>query len=155
MKNTCMIVDDNAMVRETTAMLIKHIAACPVRCCSDAAEALRVFGEEPEAFWCVITDLNMPGMNGLELGRLLRVMAPDVKMLLITGNPGAVDDGELCDSGFHRLLAKPFNLSLLGDALRSFFPPSGNDIPIVVSRGSFEGNFSFHEKSNVLAFAAA
>jgi two-component system response regulator FlrC len=155
MKNQCLIVDDNAMVRETTAMLIKHIAGCPVRCCAGAEEALLAFKQEPDAYGCVITDFNMPGMNGLELGGLLRAIAPEVKMLLVTGNPGAVDDGELNENGFHALLPKPFNMSLLRDAIRSFFQPAGNDVPSTVLRSPFEGSFSFHEKSNVLAFAAA
>jgi len=155
MKNQCMIVDDNAMVRETTALLIKHIAGCQVRCCAGAEEALLAFEQEPDAYGCVITDFNMPGMNGLQLGGLLRAIAPEVKMLLVTGNPGAVDDGELNENGFHALLPKPFNMSLLRDAVRSFFPAAGNDVPAAVSRGSFEGSFSFHEKSNVIAFAAA
>ena len=155
MKNQCMIVDDNMMVRETTAMLIKHITGCPVRCCSDAEEALRVFEQEPDAYGCVITDFNMPGMNGLELGSLLRAIAPEVKMMLVTGNPGAVDDGKLGENGFRGLLPKPFNMTLLRDAIRSFFPLPGNDVPAAVLRDSFEGSFSFHVKSNVVAFAAA
>ena len=155
MKNQCMIVDDNAMVRETTAMLVKHIAGCPVRCCGDAEEALLAFRQEPDAYGCVITDFNMPGMNGLELGGLLRAIAPEVKMLLVTGNPGAVEESELNENGFHALLPKPFNMSLLRDAIRSFFPLPGNDVPAAVSYIPFEGGFSFHEKSNVLAFAAA
>ena len=122
---------------------------------ADADKVLLAFGQEPDAYGCVITDFNMPGMNGLQLGGLLRAIAPEVKMLLVTGNPGAVDAGELNEKGFHALLPKPFNMSLLRDAMRSFLPAAGNDVSAAVSRSPFEGSFSFHEKSNVLAFATA
>jgi len=130
MKKHCLIVDDNALVRETTACLVKHIASCPVRCCSDGEEALRVFGNDPDAFACVVTDFNMPGIDGLELGRRLRALAPDVKLLLVTGNPCALDGIDVKERGFHRVLSKPFDMALLRDALNFLSPaPGEHDAP--------------------------
>ena len=117
MKKHCLIVDDNALVRETTACLVKHIARCPVRCCSGGEEALRLFADDPEAYTCVVTDFNMPGIDGLELGRRLRAIAPDVKLLLATGTPGALDGVDVRGRGFDRVLAKPFDMRLLREAL--------------------------------------
>lgn len=115
----CLIVDDNPQVRETIARLVEHITGCPTRSCSNGSEALQVFGNEPERYACVVTDLNMPGIDGLNLGKLLRELAPSVKLVLITANAGTLNGDSVRESGFSCVLQKPFTLHSLRDALRS------------------------------------
>ena len=58
-----LIVDDHRNARESMAEVLRMAghAATP---CSSAAEAIRVLSRE--SFDCVVTDLKMPGMSGLE-----------------------------------------------------------------------------------------
>jgi|GEM_PF-636599 len=146
MKNHCLIVDDNALVLETTACLVKHLTGLPVRCCRSGGEAIRIFEESPESFACVITDFNMPGINGLELGGYLHEIAPEVKLLLVTGNPGAVNEGDLRRCSFAGLLPKPYSLTLLREALAAILPDL-NNFPAPATQDLYKPGVSFPERS--------
>ena len=62
---------------------------------------------------CVITDIHMPGMSGLDLGRLLTTRPPRVPVIMITARSdlGAEIDAEA--SGAIGLLRKPFETDAL------------------------------------------
>ena len=59
-----LVVDDHGSARESMADVLRR-AGHRVDCCSSAAEALRAV--EEESFDCIVSDLKMPGMNGVEL----------------------------------------------------------------------------------------
>jgi FixJ family two-component response regulator len=68
---------------------------------------------------CVISDINMPEIDGLELSRLLQVARPGLPIILITGHP------EMLNGSFganHRLFTKPYDpdelLAAISEVLR-------------------------------------
>lgn len=77
-----LLVEDDADSREIMAEVLA-VAGYRVRAAADGAEALRALGED--ATDVVITDLGLPGMGGLELARAVRVRAPGVPVVLVTG----------------------------------------------------------------------
>jgi two-component system, chemotaxis family, sensor kinase CheA len=64
-----LLVDDSLVTREMERRLLED-AGFHVSAASDAQEALALLGEEP--FDCVVTDIEMPGMDGFELTAHLR-----------------------------------------------------------------------------------
>ena len=58
-----LVVDDHRQARESMADVLRQ-AGHRVACCSSAAEALQVI--QQESYDCIVTDLKMPGMSGLE-----------------------------------------------------------------------------------------
>ena len=114
---------------------------CTVESCGSGEEALRIFQDKPGAFACVVTDFEMLAMDGLELGGRLRAMDPEVKMVLITGNPGALAGIDIRRHGFDCMLAKPFTLATIREcakprnfaSIRRFPPPA--TMPDVSLRG--------------------
>jgi CheY-like chemotaxis protein len=66
-----LLVDDSLVTREMERRLLED-AGFHVSAASDAQEALALLGEEP--FDCVVTDIEMPGMDGFELTAHLRAM---------------------------------------------------------------------------------
>ena len=66
-----LLVDDSLVTREMERRLLED-AGFEVRAVADAPEALSRLGEE--RFDCVVTDIEMPGMDGLELTARLRAM---------------------------------------------------------------------------------
>ena len=76
-----LVADDSAVVRRLVALRLRH-AGYRVTEAGDGADALRLFREEPSAV--VVTDINMPGMGGLDLLARLRNHDPAPEVILLT-----------------------------------------------------------------------
>ena len=81
------VVDDEAPLLSLATMMLRQFSLAEVRACADPREALGYMTATPAGLELVVTDLNMPGMSGLELARMVREFAPQAKVLLTTGNP--------------------------------------------------------------------
>jgi CheY-like chemotaxis protein len=113
-----MVVDNDDGVREFMAYALEMPGAADIRQFRSGSEALAAFAAEPERFQFVLTDLDMPGMNGIQLCRRLIELAPHLKIVLATGSAAANEAGaRRC--GFCGLLAKPFSVANLWRAMES------------------------------------
>jgi len=61
-----------------------------------------------ERFDLVITDINMPGMDGIELMRQIRQIYPDQRIIIITGFPSYKSQEEAFKMGAIHYITKPF-----------------------------------------------
>ena len=72
---------------------------------------------------CLISDVDMPGMDGFELLRSIHDARPELPTIVITGYPETVKRLPLLGGSHPRVFTKPFAgqelLAALGDALRS------------------------------------
>ena len=107
-----MVVDDNEGLLEFLAGLLETLGVAEVQRCHTGAEALAAFRASPNQFRFVITDLDMPGMNGIELCRQLHSLSPRLKVVLATGSSVANESGAR-QCGFFGLLPKPFAAAAL------------------------------------------
>ncbi|MEN9572369.1 MAG: hypothetical protein RL514_224 [Verrucomicrobiota bacterium] len=113
------IVDDEALLLSLAEQVLRRFSDADVRACTDPCDALNRMTTAPADLELLVTDLNMPGMDGLELARRVRVVAPRAKVLLITGNPLALPDDRAWRShGVDILLPKPFGIHELMAAVR-------------------------------------
>ncbi len=62
---------------------------------------------------CLILDMHLPGMTGVELLEQLRRMGNDVPVIIITGAPSATISARAKTAGALAVLQKPFNASQL------------------------------------------
>lgn len=118
-----MVVDDDAGVLEFLARLLKSLNLADVRCFQSSAHALRAFEAQSDHYSFVVTDLEMPGMDGIELCRRLRCISPRLKVLLSTGS-GLITEDEARQIGFCGLLPKPFPVAALCRALATSESPN-------------------------------
>jgi EAL domain-containing protein (putative c-di-GMP-specific phosphodiesterase class I)/FixJ family two-component response regulator len=99
-----LLVDDEPLIlRAVSRKLVRAgLIAVAVGSAEEALEAL----EEGE-FDVVFTDINMPGMSGVELLAGVRRLDPDVPIVLVTGNPTVETAMKAVEYGALRYLAKP------------------------------------------------
>jgi len=84
---------------------------------TDSIQALAAFEAAPKEFDLVLTDLSMPGMNGLDFARRILAVRADIPVLLATGYVRP-EDVELARSiGIREVIWKPQTLSEMGDLL--------------------------------------
>lgn len=111
-----LLAEDNAALRRTLArvlgMLRFEVTAVP-----GPAEALEAFRREPKAFAAVITDLNLPGLTGIELGMCLRELNPEVPLILSSGALPPEAEAKAREVGFASFLWKPCTFETLASAL--------------------------------------
>jgi CheY-like chemotaxis protein len=117
MARTVLIVDDDDAVRHMLRRVLER-EGYDVSEARDGAEAMLLYRNAPAAL--VITDLFMPGQDGIETIQQLRAEFPGARILAISGGVRVGADGPLTDArllGADAALAKPFPLDALLSAV--------------------------------------
>ncbi len=114
-----LIVDDFRQARESMAETLKA-AGHEVDCRSSAVEALKTL--ETERFDCVVTDLKMPGMTGLEFIIQIEQRKLGVQTVMVTAHASVATAVDAMRHGAFDYIEKPFNAEqferLVGQAVR-------------------------------------
>jgi putative two-component system response regulator len=110
-------VDDEPVILTLVQRLLQNQGFEPTGY-SDPVAAVAAF--ESDAFEAVITDIHMPGMDGLELMQSLRERQPEIPVVVVTGH-GTVDTAiQALREGASGMLVKPFTAEeLLGEVRRA------------------------------------
>ncbi|HEV2694188.1 MAG TPA: response regulator [Verrucomicrobiae bacterium] len=111
-----MLVDDNEDILLMMSAVLESMTGAAIECHSTPQSAFDAFREAPGQYELVITDFEMPGMNGMELCRQMQTLAPAQKIILATGSGFFTEAAVRC-AGFSALLNKPFPMDLLKAAL--------------------------------------
>ena len=106
-RKTILLVDDEESILEAVQMLIEHLGH-DVIIASNGAEALHLFKQRKEPVDLVITDYEMPFMNGAVLIPALRELSPSLKIILCTGLESKERVDELSKLKVDSILYKPF-----------------------------------------------
>ena len=106
MSERILVIDDELDMLMLLRMIIEDNTSYEVETTNNPAEGLKMLTEE--AYDLVISDLKMPGMDGLEVFDELRKMRPDIPVIIITayGSPEAAD--EALKKGVADFITKPF-----------------------------------------------
>jgi len=110
-----LVVDDNPAVVETLAAMLEQVGA-EAGPCLDPRDAIATIKDDPGAWDLVITDYDMPGMNGAQLARSLRKACPDLPILLLTALPRVHQLHQGPDGVFDGVLGKPTSAARLATA---------------------------------------
>jgi two-component system, LuxR family, response regulator FixJ len=110
------IIDDDEGLRESLAFLLRS-AALEVRSFDSAKAFLDVLADA--ALGCVITDVRMPEMSGIELLRRLKELKIGVPVIVITGHGDIALAVEAMKIGAADFFEKPFDDDLLVASVRA------------------------------------
>ena len=109
-----LLVDDDELIRESLSMVFAT-KGCFIKTVETAEEGLRVL--EEEKFDIIVSDLRLPGIDGLRFLRFASLIQPDPVKLLITAYK---DDRVLSEAlriGVNEFIQKPF-IELLSFTLK-------------------------------------
>jgi signal transduction histidine kinase len=113
---TVLVVDDDPDVRTPLCSYLQR-SGFRVSAAGSAAEGLERLRENcPDI---LISDIVMPGIDGIELCRRAKAAQPTLPVILMSGQASAVDPTEVRDAGASALLAKPFTMRQIIDLTAS------------------------------------
>jgi two-component system cell cycle sensor histidine kinase/response regulator CckA len=113
-----LVVDDEATVLRVTVMVLKR-QNYRVLCANDGAQALTVFAQEMNSIKAVLTDINLPHIDGIQLIRMIQDMKCGVRFIASTGQSDQPRRAELEKLGVTNFLHKPYDTGELLMTLRN------------------------------------
>lgn len=118
-----LVVDDDALLRSVAQNILED-QGYRVLVAEGGPHALRIADAEPGPIDLLVTDLVMPGMDGAELGRQLRAVRPETRVLYMTALAVAQLAGhavvlnQIVLDPEVPILAKPFSIEALEQTVR-------------------------------------
>jgi FixJ family two-component response regulator len=115
-KPVVFVVDDDISVRESLELLIRCEGWLP-----RTFESPQEFLSHPKAVVpsCLILDVSLPGLNGLEVQRLVAPERTEMPIIFITGHGDVPVTVQAMKGGAIEFLTKPFSDDVLLDAIRN------------------------------------
>ena len=112
---TVLVADDEAGMRESVARALRR-EGLQVTAVEDGAAALDALRREPVDL--LVADLRMPGLDGLELLRAAKLVAPDMEVVVLSGHATVEEAVEAMKEGAYDFLTKPFDRAPLVRVVR-------------------------------------
>jgi two-component system, LuxR family, response regulator FixJ len=136
---TVHIIDDDEGLRESLAFLLRaaHIDVLTYSSAAAFLEAVPGAGLN-----CVITDVRMPGLSGIDLLKQLRELKIDVPVIVITGHGDVPLAVEAMKNGAIDFLEKPFGDEILLASVKTAIKRLGGDSKRNAERKEIEGKLA-------------
>ena len=111
-----LVVDDQPEALQSTADLFREMGFDVLQA-SSGEEAIQLLGRTSDVE-VLFTDVFMPRMDGVHLGREARRLVPGINVILVSGYPASVMDFHAGEPGEFHFLMKPFLMSEVAIVLR-------------------------------------
>ncbi len=116
-RGTVLVVDDEPRVLDFLEKGLSRLGY-KVLCAQSGMRACEMYSEHPQKVACVLLDMIMPEMSGLETYSKLRDIDPAVKVILSSGYSSERVKREVAEAGGAQFLGKPYTLETLSQTLR-------------------------------------
>ena len=135
--NTVVVVDDEEAVRDYLNEVLT-LEGYDCKCFPESSSALEYLGETPETPALVLTDIRMPGLDGLELLKRVRSLSPGLPVILISGYYEPSTALEAVRAGATDYLFKPAKpaevISIVARHLRGDREPERAAVQVALAR---------------------
>jgi len=115
---TILVVDDEAHMVMLPSMVLE-LAGYKVISANEGVAALALYREHADEITAVLTDVVMPGMDGVNLSCALKEINPEVKIVVATGMATDAHYEQLLKLGVQTILHKPYTARELLDAMQT------------------------------------
>ena len=130
-----LVVDDEQAIARVVSEQLRRLGYV-VTAVSDPEEALELVAEDPEDFDLLLTDLQMPRMDGIELAARVAQLRPQLPVVLSTGNRWSVPASTARAAGIREIVDKPFRIEELAHVLRGVLQGAASPPPASPDRGT-------------------
>lgn len=148
MKSTILVVDDEKNTREGLRRGLEPLGY-KVRLAADASEAIETL--KSADIGLMLTDLRMPGMDGLQLMKAARKISPETQIIMLTAYGSVGTAVEAMKQGACDFLEKPFNLDVVESRVRHALASARLRAENVMLRERLQKKFGFE---NILGNSA-
>jgi FixJ family two-component response regulator len=111
---TVYIVDDNPAVRDAVRWLVEQVGLS-AKTFASAKDFLSSYGSD--LYGCIVLDVRMPGMSGIELQEQLTRLSSSLPVIIVTGHGDVPITVRAMKAGAFDFLQKPFNDQALLDSI--------------------------------------
>jgi len=118
-----LFVDDEAALASLGKKLLERLGY-QVTMQTSALAAIGLVRANPALFELVITDLTMPGMDGVKFGSELRQIRPGLPVIITTGYSSVMTPGKARQLGFAGFLSKPSTARTLAEVVQHVLQPA-------------------------------
>jgi FixJ family two-component response regulator len=112
--DTVFVIDDDTAVREALQSLLRSVG---LRVATFASAREFLTSQRPDAPACLVLDVRLPGLSGLDLQRELAAVEIDLPIIFITGHGDIPMSVQAMKAGAVEFLTKPFRDQDLLDAI--------------------------------------
>ena len=109
---TILLIDDEELVINISEMMLKKLGYNVLKA-HNGHEGIQLFETNKSQIDLIISDLEMPKMNGKEVLDKLREIDPQIKVMLSSGALNDSDKQNVMYKGFNGFLIKPYNINTL------------------------------------------
>lgn len=137
---TVLLIDDEPLIRLSMTDALKAVGY-DVQAAANGQEGLHLLSHA--AFDIVITDLRLPGADGLELLQVCKQRSPHTEVIMITAHGSVETAVEAMKRGAYDFITKPFSMDellLIVDRLSKVFALRAENVEL---REALEGKFNF------------
>ncbi len=114
-----LVVDDSSTMRRIISNTLKKIGYSDLVEAGDGKEGLARMAEN--TFDLIVTDWNMPNMDGLEFTKVVRSTQGTVPILMVTTNAAKTDVIEALKAGVNTYVVKPMTPETLEEKIKAIF----------------------------------
>ncbi len=113
---TVLYCEDEDELREVTVNILEQFIGRQL-IAKDGKQGLKLFVENQDSIDLIITDLNMPNMNGIEMTKRIKDINPDVPIIVATAFSNREYLLEAINMGVDKYVLKPVNIKKLLEAM--------------------------------------
>ncbi len=112
-----LIVDDEPLLVDVIGGTLTSLGYS-VLTCTDSQAALEKFYDHADEIDCIITDMTMPHLTGIELAQSVLAACPEMPIILCTGYSEYIRAGQARKIGIREFVAKPVDNKTLAEVVR-------------------------------------